>query len=86
MRWLLVALCLVVFSAAALQAGEYPAYLLLRAPEKPQHKHDRQGYYPGRGYAVETHAYNYGWFGAKYGRTWQRSFGYHRNYTQWKVK
>ena len=31
MRWLLVALCLVVFPAAALQAGEYPAYLLLRA-------------------------------------------------------
>lgn len=67
-------------------ASEPPSYLLLRAPTKPVAARGHQPYYPGRGYGVETHAYNYGWFGAKPGRTWQRSTGYYRNYTQWSVR
>jgi hypothetical protein len=85
MRWLMIALTLCLLPTLA-AANEPPSYLLLRAPEKPADPHARQGYYPGRGYAVETHAYNYGWFGAKYGKSCQRSLGYHRAYTQWKAR
>jgi hypothetical protein len=70
-----------------LQAEEAPPpYLVLRAPIRPADPHARHGYYSGQAYAVETQAYNYGWFGTKYGRTWDRQFGYHRNYTQWKAR
>jgi hypothetical protein len=85
MRALLVTLVLVASPLVA-SAGEPPSYLVLRAPERPQHKHATHGYYAGRAYAVETQAYNYGWFGAKPGKTWDRSFGYYRNYTQWKSR
>jgi hypothetical protein len=81
--WLSLVIC-AVFTSGSL-ADERPPYLILRAPETPPH-HDIHGYYAGRGYAVETQAYNYGWFGAKPGRQWNRALGYYRNYTQWKVK
>jgi hypothetical protein len=82
---------LVIACASNSCAGESvspapPPYLVLRAPARPADPHARQGYYPGQEYAVETHAYNYGWFGAKYGRTWDRQFGYYRNYTQWRAR
>ncbi|HTN75500.1 MAG TPA: hypothetical protein VL096_09645 [Pirellulaceae bacterium] len=82
MRWLILSIVLLAPTAA--QAADYPPYLVLRAPATPKNKHETHGYYPGRGYAVETNAYNYGWFGAKYGATWSRSFGTTRHYTQWK--
>ena len=81
---LLVIGMLLVSSSAS--AEDFPPYLVLRAPETPKHHHDTHGYYPGRAYAVETQAYNYGWFGTKSGPTWSRSFGYARNYTQWKKR
>jgi hypothetical protein len=80
----------ILFACASISyAGEAavpPPYLVLRAPARPAAPHARQGYYPGQEYAVETHAYNYGWFGAKYGRTWDRQLGYYRNYTQWRAR
>ena len=86
MRAAALLLLTLVLCPLSLLAGEPPSYLILRAPAKPADPHATQGYYPGRGYAVETHTYNYGWFGAKPGRTWQRSTGYYRNYTQWSVR
>jgi hypothetical protein len=86
MRALLGGLLLVAISAAVSSASEPPPYLILRAPKRPPEPCATQGYYPGQAYGVETHAYNYGWFGAKPGKTAQRSFGYYRNYTQWKVR
>ncbi len=57
-----------------------PAYLVLRAPERlPQ----GPAYYPGRGYAVTTQAYAYGWFGVKARSHWRRHEGYHAAYIQW---
>lgn len=85
MRWLL-AIVLLATTVSVTHAEEPPSYLILRAPARPHDAKATQGYYPGRGYGVEAQAYNYGWFGAKPGKTWQRSFGYHRNYTQWKAR
>jgi hypothetical protein len=86
MRSFLFALLVVASMSTACWADGYPPYLVLRAPVHPAHKHHTQGYYPGQAYAVETQAYNYGWFGAKPGRTWNRQFGYYRDFTQWKVR
>lgn len=86
MRVAAILLALSLATSSTALAGEPPAYLILRAPERPKDSHATHGYYPGRAYGVETHAYNYGWFGAKPGRTWQRSTGYYRNYTQWSVR
>ncbi len=86
MRAAALLLMLTWLPAASTAAGEPPSYLILRAPAKPKDPHATHGYYPGRGYAVDSHAYNYGWFGAKPGRTWQRSTGYYRNYTEWSVR
>jgi hypothetical protein len=89
MRLFAIALCLFA-GASTTFAGEPssppPSYLVLRAPARPADPHAQHGYYPGQAYAVQTQAYNYGWFGTKSGRTWDRQFGYHRNYTQWKVR
>jgi hypothetical protein len=86
MRSLLFVLLIVGCWSATATAADYPAYLVLRAPVHPTNKHDTHGYYPGRAYAVETQAYNYGWFGAKPGHTKRRQFGYYRDYTQWSVR
>ena len=84
MRYLLaLLLTAALLTTSAAQAEDFPSYLVLRAPVAPKHHHDTHGYYPGRAYAVETQAYNYGWFGAKTGSTWSRSFGYSGRYTQW---
>ena len=57
-----------------------PSYLVLRAPARA---HKGHAYYPGRGYEVKTHAYAYGWFGAKPRRHWRRHTGYNSAYIQW---
>jgi hypothetical protein len=79
MRRILLALLLCASTSACL-AADPPSYLVLRQTPPTFVQPTAQGF------AVETPTYNYGWFGAKYGRTWQRSFGYHRAYTQWKVR
>ena len=81
-----VVIIAVIAVPSTMHASEPPSYLVLRAPERPQDKHATHGYYAGRAYAVETQAYSYGWFGAKPGKTKDRSFGYYRNYTQWKSR
>ena len=86
MRCLFVVIVVIGSLVSSAPAADYPAYLVLRAPVHPANKHDTHGYYPGQAYAVETQAYNYGWFGAKYGRTKQRQFGYYRDYTQWSKR
>jgi hypothetical protein len=86
MRSFIFLLLVVAGLTNAAQAEDYPAYLVLRAPVHPTNQHDTHGYYPGRAYAVETQAYNYGWFGAKYGKTKNRQFGYYRDFAQWKVR
>jgi hypothetical protein len=83
-RWLLAIVLLITPATAG--AGDWPPYLILRAPVRPPAPQATHGYYPGEAYAVETQAYHYGWFGAKPGKTWQRSTGYHRNFTQWSVR
>ena len=58
-----------------------PAYLILRVPSR---SHKGRVYYQGRGYAVRTRPYAYGWFGARPKRHWYRSSGYHSDYIQWQ--
>ena len=57
-----------------------PSYLILRAPAR---SHKGHAFYPGRGYEVRTHAYAYGWFGARPRCHRERSMGYNSSYIQW---
>ena len=66
--------------------AEHPAYLVLKTPAAKSPHHPNHGYSPGYGYGVQTHAYAYGWFGAKPTTHWTRHLGYQRNYTQWSSR
>jgi len=65
--------------------GQVPTYLILQAPAAPA-RHHAPRYSPGVAYGVTTPTYAYGWFGVRPKRHWSRSFGYSRNYTQWKLR
>ncbi len=89
-RTLLACLLLAWFGGpiAFSQAGS-PSYLILRAPAQTREGHrGRAGhrYYPGRGKAVTTQTYAYGWFGAHPRRQWTRSTGYYASYIQWTAQ
>jgi hypothetical protein len=66
-------------NVGSLNARE-PSYLILRAAARP---HKGHAFYPGRGYEVRTHAYAYGWFGARPRCHLERSTGYNSGYIQW---
>ena len=72
--------------ASSTARADHPAYLLLKTPADKGHHHPTHGYSPGYGYGVQTHAYAYGWFGAKPKTHWTRHLGYERNYTQWSSR
>ena len=67
---------------SSLSAGE-PSYLILQAPARP---HKGHAFYPGRGYEVRTHAYAYGWFGARPRRHHKRTTGYYGSYIEWSKR
>ena len=85
-RTLIVLIGLATCTTTTRVSASHPSYLILRGPVASHPHHTSQGYYPGYGYAVQPHAYSYGWFGAQPTRQWTRHFGYYRNYTEWSAR
>jgi hypothetical protein len=85
MKKLAPALLLVLLAASMLPSNaaaqrRAPSYVILTAPARAHHGH---AYYPGQAYEARTHAYAYGWFGARPRRQLRRSTGYYDSYLQW---